>query len=145
MTVKYKQLNQEWNADPNAPEVSLQIIHRNLIIKTYLNYFVYDDFNEGDYAIIKFKNVTSYSFNTCNDEGYYYGQYRFGPKELPWGEFYEIESGLDRNLPDPLITIQKGIAQHKHYVFFFKDNTLECIAENYEVKMFTKNPNDKPQ
>lgn len=29
--------------------------------------------------------------NTCNENGFYYGQYRIKFTELKWGKFYEIK------------------------------------------------------
>lgn len=100
--IDYTLITKDWNADPVLPEIELKVDGIDLIMDIYLNHFQFDQFKEGDKVKIRFKNCAEYSLNACNDEGYYYGQYRIKPKELQWGEFYEIKSGFDRNLPNPL-------------------------------------------
>ena len=97
---------------------------------------------KGDKVKIRFINCSLYSLNTCNDEGYYYGQYRTNPNELPWGEFYEIKSGLDRNMPNPIVKIADDNSDKKHFIFFFKDETFECIASEYELVFYNEKAYD---
>jgi len=136
--IDYIQITTEWNADPVSPEIELNVDGTDLIMDIYLNHFVFDNYKEGDKAKIRFKNCAEYSLNTCNDEGYYYGQYRMNPNQLPWGEFYEIKSGLDRNMPNPRVTITNENLDRKHFVFFFKDETFECLASEYELKFYNE-------
>lgn len=114
------QITKDWNADPVSPKIKLKVEGIDLIMDIYLNHFQFDKYQEGDKVKIRFKNCAEYSLNTCNDEGFYYGQYRIKPKELEWGEFYEIKSGLDRKLPNPLKTIQNDNSDRKHFIFFLK-------------------------
>ena len=100
----------------------------------FLNYYVFDNFKEGDKAKIIFQNCSKYSLNTCNDEGYYYGQYRTNPNELPWGEFYEIKDGLNREFPEPITELSNDNNDKRHFIFFFKDETFECLADNYKIE-----------
>ena len=139
--MEYEKININWNADPNAPEPIVWIKDGNLIVDFFLNYFVYDQFKEGDRAQIIFSNCSKYSLNHCNDEGYYRGQYRTNPNELPWGEFYEIKDGLDNNFPEPLVQLTKPTQSTKHYIFFFRDHTLELNAENFEHIFLNKSQN----
>lgn len=132
-------ISADWNADPVSPEVDLQVEGNDLVMDTFLNYFAFSEFNEGDKIKIRFKNCSEYSLNTCNDEGYYYGQYRIKQNELPWGEFYELKSGADRNLPEPIIKIQEDSQDKRHYIFFFKDETFECLASEFELFFYNKN------
>jgi hypothetical protein len=83
--IDFVKISDNWNADPVLPEIELKVIGQNLEMIIFLNYFAFDNFSEGDKAIITFENCSKYSLNTCNDEGYYYGQYRIKPDELPWG------------------------------------------------------------
>lgn len=128
------QLSNDWNADPVASEVNLKISNKNLIMEIYLNHYMFDRFVEGDKARITFENCYTYSLNSCNDEGYYYGQYRIDWKQLEWGEFYEIIGGLDRKLPEPIVQLSDDLDNKRHYIFFFKDETFECLADNYKVE-----------
>ena len=128
------QLSNNWNAHPVSPEVNLQIVGKNLIMEIYLNHYMFDSFVEGDKARITFENSSKYSLNSCDDEGYYYGQYRINWKQLEWGEFYEIISGLERKLPKPIAQLSDDSDNKRHFLFFFKDETFECLADNYKVE-----------
>ena len=136
--IDFVKITKDWNADPVSPEIELSINGLDLIMDIYLNHLVFDNHKEGDKAKIQFKNCSEYSLNTCNDEGYYYGQYRTYPSELPWGEFYEIKSGMDRNYPEPIIKIQDNNLEKRHYIFFFKDETFECLASGFDVEFYNE-------
>jgi hypothetical protein len=132
--VDYIQINNDWNADPVDPEIDLQIVGQDLVMDIFLNYFAFDKYSEGDKARITFTNCSRYSLNYCNDEGYYLGQYRTRPSELPWGEFYEIKGGMNRDLPEPVVDLSTNRDNKRHFVFFFKDETFECLADDYRVE-----------
>lgn len=138
-SVDFIKISTDWNADPVSPEVDLKADNADLIMDVFLNYFVFSKFSEGDRVKIRFKNCSKYSLNICNDEGYFYGQYRIKHDELPWGEFYELKSGVDRNLPAPVTKIQEDSEDNNHYIFFFKDETFECLASGFELEFY----NDK--
>ncbi|EPR71293.1 hypothetical protein [Cyclobacterium qasimii] len=141
--IDYFQITSDWNADPVSPEVQLEINGDHLIMEILVNHLVFDDFEEGDKAKIIFQYCSIYSLNHCNDEGYYYGQYRTNPNELPWGEFYEIKRGLDRKFPDPITIVNKETEGKRHYVFFFKDETFECLADDFALELLDKQGNRK--
>lgn len=136
--IDYIQITKDWNADPVSPEIELNVDGIDLIMDIYLNHFQFDKHQEGDKVKIRFKNCAEYSLNTCNDEGFYYGQYRIKPTELEWGEFYEIKSGLDRKLPNPIKKIQNDNSDRKHFIFFFKDETFECLASDYYLDFYNE-------
>ncbi len=128
----------DWNADPNSPEVTLTVENTTVILVFYINYFLYERFQEGDKARLTFLNCQKFSFNTMNDEGYFLGQYRYKHNELPWGEFYKIETNWKVDFPTKH-TILMGNPNHKnqsHFIFFFKDNTFECVSEEYHLEFY---------
>ena len=136
--IDYIQITKDWNADPVSPEIELKLDGIDLIMDIYLNHLQFNKYQEGDKVKIRFKNCAEYSLNTCNDEGYFYGQYRTNHNELPWGEFYEIKSGLDKELPNPIEKIQTSNSDRKHFIFFFKDETFECLASDYYLDFYNE-------
>lgn len=137
--IDYIKITKDWNADPVSPEIHLKVDGIDLIMDIYLNHFQFDKYQEGDKVKIRFKNCAEYSLNASNDEGFYNGQYRIKPTELEWGEFYEIKNGLDRKLPDPINTIQNDKSDRKHFIFFFKEETFECLASDYHLDFYNEN------
>lgn len=137
--IEFVKISDDWNADPVLPEIDLKIKEKDLVLEILLNYYAFDHFSEGDKIQITFSSCSKYSLNTCNDEGYYAGQYRINPSELPWGEFYEIKNGIDRNLPEPVVEITNNITDKRHFIFFFKDETFECLSNDYKIEFISKN------
>lgn len=132
----YTQFTIDWNADPNSPGVELVIGGTSVLIDFFVNYFIYDNFNEGDKAKITFFHCHKYCFNSMNDEGYFMGQYRYKYTDLPWGQFYKLNTDWETDFPVGQITLNETVDKRKlhHYIFFFKDNTFECVAENYQLE-----------
>ncbi len=131
----FKQLNIGWNADPNAPEIQLSLNNNCVNLDFYLNYFMFDKFKEDDKGHLSFINCHKYSLNFMNDEGYHRGQYRYKDIFLPWGEFYLIETDWKNDFPKDAIILNNlsNKRDMNHYIFFFKDNTFECVAEKFEI------------
>ena len=141
----YKKLNIGWNAEPNSPDVELQRNGNNLIVRFYLNAFQFKNFNEEDKGELIFTNCFKYSFNNCNDEGYYRGQYRYKYDSLPWGEFYELQHDWENDFHHDFIIMNSGVDKKrlKHFIFFFRDNTLECIAKDFEFTVLAASSNQE--
>ena len=93
-------------------------------------------------ARVTFLNCHKYSFNTMNDEAYFMGQYRYKNFYLPWGEFYRLNTNWQSDFPNNPIVITSLVNEAKlnHYIFFFKDNTFECVAQDYEVEFMGQHP-----
>ncbi|MBS1659646.1 MAG: hypothetical protein JST68_01205 [Bacteroidetes bacterium] len=135
----YQLLSKAWNADPNAPEVNISVTGNQVTLRFYLNCFLFDAFNEGDTAILRFNGCHKYTLNSMNDEGYFMGKYRYKHDQLPWGEFYQLETDWEVDFPrtNTILTTEIYPERLKHYIFFFKDNCFECVTENYEVEFLT--------
>jgi hypothetical protein len=134
--MEYILLSKDWNAEPNAPEVTVLVRGNRVDLNFYLNHFLFDSFHEGDKAIVRFYECHKYNFNAINDEGYYMGKYRYSNKQLPWGEFYQVTTNWELDFPKESNILKADISPErmKHYIFFFRDNCFECVAENYEVE-----------
>jgi hypothetical protein len=59
---------------------------------------------------------------------------------LPWGEFYRIETDWTKDFPLKYEVLYSRIDEQKlnHYILFFKDNTFECVAEDYSLEFITQ-------
>lgn len=134
MSIKFIKLNENWNAEPNAPEASVSLDCSNLILEFAVNPWAYKGFEEGERARIIFKNCFKYRLGSTNDEGWYLGQCRFGKLAPEWGEFYQV-IGSSPAVADA--TDWKIIGtdnSRNHYLFYLRDCTFECEADSYEFQ-----------
>ena len=136
--MEFLRLNENWNAEPNAPNPHIEITRSTLKLSFYLNPFLYSQFREGDIGILEFHNCFQYRAGVPSDEGFYvYKQSRYKQYGVEWGHFYIVNnSDWEINFPDALIVdsrIPVGIL--KHYLFYFRDETVEVVAENYRFRI----------
>ena len=132
--MKFVRLNKDWNAEPNAPYPYLEITASNIKLSFYLNHFQYRQFNEGDIGILEFHNCLQYRMGAPNDEGFYiYEQSRYKQYGVEWGHFYLVEnSDWKTNFPEAIIIDDRIPTEAlKHYLFYFRDETFEAVAESY--------------
>ena len=139
-TLKFRKLNEGWNAEPNAPSPVVDVDGRDLLLRFYLNPFAYPGFVEADSGILRFKDFSSYRLGSTNDEGWYRGQCRYSKLAPEWGELYQI-CGDDplRRLPSDWQRFREEVQSSGHFLFYFRDETFECIADNWEFESVPEN------
>lgn len=132
----FEQISKEWNADPNAPAVEISVEGNDVVVEFFLNAFLFETCNEGDKAILTFRDCLQYRYGSPNEEGFYiHNKSRYKPFGVKWGEFYIIhDSDWKNDFPNPVEVSQQPIDELKHYLLYFKDGTFECIAQSYELK-----------
>ncbi len=139
----FVQLNRGWNADPNAPEPSLSVDGRDLLVEFCVNAFQYPELAEGSKATIRFYRCERYRMGPTNDEGWHMGKCRFSKLAPAWGEFYKV-SGDSQILRAPADwTVNSTIEDPGalgHYLFYFKDETFECVASDWAVQLPVNRP-----
>jgi hypothetical protein len=128
----FRRLNEGWNAEPNAPHPQVTLSGTDILVEFFLNPFQYRQFGLDDRGIIRFSDCSRYRFGATNDEGWYRGQCRYSKVAPAWGEFYEID-GSDSRLDEPKDwqTISEASSASRHFLFYFRDNTFECIANGW--------------
>lgn len=133
--ITFEQLNTGWNAEPNAPELKIRIENTDVVIEFYLNPFFYQEFSEEEKARITFHNCVQYRNGTPNDDDFFlYGKSRYKKYGVKWGEFYLVHnSDWKDHFPDPIPVGSAG-DDLKHYLFYFRDETFECIASSYDIE-----------
>ncbi len=133
----FTKLNQGWNADPNSPEARASLTNGDVILEFLVNAFEFPQFTEGAKAIVRFEECQRYRIGTTNDEGWYAGQCRFSKFAPSWGEFYEIigDSNFLTAPTDWLIVNAESLGATRHYLFYLKDETFECIAQSHKVEL----------
>lgn len=140
MKTSFLQLNQDWNAEPNAPSPVVEILGADVILSFYVNAFRFPEFEEDEIAILRFVCCERYRLGSTNDEGWYRGQCRFSRIAPAWGEFYLVQG--DRallNSPQDWITVSRFSDSGQHFLFYFRDNTFECIAKQCLIEPTANN------
>jgi len=143
--MKFKRLNNGWDAEPNAPMPVIELLKAVSVIKLsfYLNSFIHEDVEEEDKGILEFNNCYQYRIGATNDEGFYRGQCRFYKIGIVWGNFYNIINSTWRtDFPSDKIMGDSTLINNpnlNHYLFYFRDETFECIAESYTFMIIRNN------
>lgn len=132
MSTIFTQLNQGWNADPNAPEPTAEWHGENLILSFRPGFYEPAKLDGCFVVGITFDRCARFRFGSVNDEGWYRGQCRFGRMAPAWGEFYEVSGDLrlDQVPGDWDSRIKQGNCL-KHYLFYFRDEEFECDADDW--------------
>lgn len=140
ITPDFLQLNVGWNAEPNAPEPRVAPSGHDILLTFDLNAFVYKQFSEGERGTLRFTNCSRYRLGSTNDEGWYRGQCRYSTIAPCWGEFYELV-GDDplKDQPDDW-RAAGGSGASRHFLFYFRDETFECFAEDWLIEPDDANP-----
>ena len=139
MTPKFVKLNEGWNAEPNVPEPKVKVDGCDVLLRFFVNAFCFPEFEDGELGILRFVNCERFRLGSTNDEGWYRGQCRFSRLAPGWGEFYLVsgDSALLNSPQDWKIIQPKRNIQLKHFLFYFRDDTFECVAETC---LFEKDP-----
>ncbi|WP_439375249.1 hypothetical protein ACRQ5Q_23475 [Bradyrhizobium sp. PMVTL-01] len=128
------------NAEPNAPLPRVSVSGHDVLLRFLLNPFRFKSFAEDDQGILRFVNCGRCRLGATNDEGWWRGQCRYSNLAPAWGEFYEI-AGPDPHALDPVDW--KGISaistEWRHFLFYFRDETFECLAEAWTFEPVPEN------
>ena len=126
----FAKLNDGWNAEPNAPHPRISIAGSDLLLHFFVDPHQYKQFAEDDRGAIRFFACSRFRLGPTNDEGWYRGQCRYGKAAPKWGEFYEV-SRADIQFSD-WQTATATASASRHFLFYFRDETFECIAADWQ-------------
>ena len=129
----FKKLNDDWNAEPNAPEPVVRVDGRDVVLEFGLNPWQFPRFTDGQRGHIRFRDAWRYRVGTVNDEGWYRGQCRFSAFAPAWGEFYEVSGDLklDACPNDWTLVGSHFDSDLRHFLFYFRDEEFECDAVDW--------------
>jgi len=140
MKTTFCQLNEGWNAEPNAPRPTIGVQGEDLVLRFLVNPFQFADFEEGEIGVLRFLRGERYRLGSPNDEGWYLGQCRFSRLAPKWGEFYIVRGDaalLDE--PEDWQFVRPRSGDGRHFLFYFRDHTFECIAEQCIIEPVPEN------
>lgn len=130
MKTTFHQLNDGWNAEPNAPSPSADARGEDLVLTFFVNPFQFPDFAEDEIGVLRFVRCQRYRLGPTNADGWYFGQCRFSKIAPEWGEFYMVQGDsalLDA--PEDWRSVRPPTSHGRHFLFYFRDETFECVAD----------------
>jgi hypothetical protein len=125
----FTKLNQGWNAEPNDPAERMSVEGSRVALSFALNPWAYDA-AEGESGRLTFTDCARWRLGPTNDEGWYRGACRYSGIAPVWGEFYEL-TGPDPDLDRPKDWRAATGSGARHFLFYLRDNTFECIAADW--------------
>jgi hypothetical protein len=131
MSLSLIQLNPSWNADPDVPDSCARIDDCDVVLRFNLNAFEFPEFMVGENGVLPFVNSWRFRLGGANDEGWSLGQCRFSALAPEWGEFYAVvgDSESTKGPEDWVVMQTTSERSGTHFLFYFRDNTFECVAE----------------
>jgi hypothetical protein len=131
MKATFQKLNEGWNAEPNAPSPSVEVHGKDVLVKFFVNPWQFPEFKEDEIAILRFVRCERYRLGSTNDEGWYLGQCRFSKLAPNWGEFYLVQGDAELlDVPKDWRSVRPQSRAGRHFLFYFRDETFECVAED---------------
>ncbi len=141
----FRQLNEGWNAEPNAPSPQVKVEGEDVIVSFLLNPFRFPQFGPEDMGILRFFSCNRYRLGPTNDEGWYRGQCRFSKLAPRWGELYEVSGDLRlQECKDNWVVVALSRGAQRHFLFYFRDETFECDAANWAFRVVRAEPGAAP-
>lgn len=133
----FKRLNDDWNAEPNAPHEEVTVSGTTVRLTFFLNPWAYMA-EEDERGYLTFEQCSLWRLGTTNDEGWYAGQCRYGKAAPAWGEFYELlGEGDQRPAPTGWHVLAPWTPERRHFLFYLRDNTFECFAAEWRFERGT--------
>lgn len=130
MKPTFHRLNEGWNAEPYTPNPVIEVQGRDLVLAFLVNAFQFAEFGEGEIGILRFVRCERHRLGPTNDDGWYSGQCRFSKLAPEWGEFYMVQGDAELlEAPQDWQTLEPFSGGGRHFLFYFRDNTFECVAE----------------
>jgi hypothetical protein len=130
----FTKLNQGWDAQGGTPCPEVHCDEPGLRLAFFLR--PDENIRDHDRGEMFFPSCWRYRLGPTNDEGWERGQCRFRCLAPDWGDFYEVTGDLLENRIDDWIVIgPRSSESSRHFLFYFKDDTFECDAEDWSFRI----------
>jgi hypothetical protein len=140
MKPRFHQLNSGLNAEPYIPSPAIEIQAQDLVLKFSVNAFQFPEFEEGEFGALRFVRCERYRLGPTNDDGWYRGLCRFSKLAPEWGEFYIVQGDADLlDAPQDWQPVTPSTGSGRHFLFYFRDNTFECVAKDCVIEPAANN------
>jgi hypothetical protein len=132
-SIIFTRLDLDWSAQPNVPLPEVRTSGCALELRLLLTAPQHAG-QESNAVKLTFGNCRAWRWGDVNDEGWYRGQCRYGRLAPAWGHFYEMSGDVMlRDQPEDWQAMPEPGSGDRHYLFYLRDETFECIAENWQL------------
>lgn len=130
------QLNEAWDAEPNAPSTKVRFNEGAAELSFLLNSWR-QKADIKEFATVRFTNCSRWNWDATNDHAWFAGEGRYAKQAPKWGEFYEVvgEETLGGAIDWEIRSADPANA--RHFLFYFRDETLEFIATDWSIGIET--------
>lgn len=134
-SISFRQLNAGWNANSGAPHPHVALCGSTIELRFLMTLRTGVVPGDDEAGCLTFVGCSRWRLGSTNDEGWYLGQCRYSKIAPRWGEFYEI-AGDDtlRDLPSDWRELSDVGDGSRHFLFYLKDETFECIAADWSFR-----------
>lgn len=132
--MKIQKLNKNWSAEPSFPLETITRTDDGIEVNFELNSLPYEYIEEGEKGKIEFYEVYAYRKAAPNLEEISKRKIPLKVDQIPFGDFYELlDSKWKTDFPSDKIIVDetKKTSKLRHFLFFLKDTTFECLASDY--------------
>jgi len=132
--MKIQKLNKNWSAEPSVLLETIKLTDDGIEVNFLLNSLPYEYIEEGEKGKLEFYDVYAYRKAASNSEEITKRQIPFKADLIPLGDFYELlDSKWKTDFSEDKIIVDesKKTSKLRHFLFFLKDSTFECLASDY--------------
>lgn len=132
--MKVIQLNKNWKSDSNAPKENIIQNENGIEVEFLLDSFNYEHIDQGEKGKIEFYEVYAYRNVSSIAEEISKRKIPIKVDQIPLGDLYELlDSKWKTDFPEDKIIVDesKKTSKLRHFLFFLKDTTIECLASDY--------------
>lgn len=132
--IEFVPLNKEWDAHPNSPSLNLRFddgaAELDFLLSRELN-----GASVWEEATVRFSNCSRWDWDASDDHAWCSRQSLYAKQSPKWGEFYEVlgEETLGGEIDWEIISADPANA--RHYLFCFRDETLDFIASDWSISI----------
>lgn len=132
--MKIQKLNKNWSAEPSVLLESIKRTDDGIEVNFVLNSLPYEYIEEGEKGKLEFYDVYAYRNGPSNSEEISKRKIPLKVDQIANGDFYELlDSKWKTDFPTDKIIVDetKKTSKLRHFLFFLKDSTFECLASDY--------------
>lgn len=121
----FSQLNADWVANPDAPDVELNVDGDNVRVKFRLNSVRSD---ENTFGTLTFRKCSRWRWDSSDGHAWFIS---LNGRDLKWGHFYRVDGDGRAVTSDDWEIVGLEGANSFQFLLPCRDDTLEFVAEDW--------------